>query len=98
MARKYISNDKLTGSFSFRFAFKPTPARVPSFISASNIRLKIANLTRKRETFDAISLSFKISDGPLSPLHLLSEESKRNEVDGWVLFHHESANSADNLV
>lgn len=40
------------------------PARVPSFISTSNIRLKIANLIRKREKFDAISLSFKISNGP----------------------------------
>ena len=65
MARKDISNYKLTGSFSFCFVFKPTPARVPSFISASiNICLKIAKLMRKREKFDVISLSFKISNGP----------------------------------
>ena len=63
MARKDISNYKLTGSFSFCFAFKPMSAQVPSFMSASNIRLKIANLMTKREKFDAISLSFKISNG-----------------------------------
>ena len=40
------------------------PAQVPSFISASNIRLKIANLIRKREKFDAISLSLKYQNGP----------------------------------
>ena len=74
MARKDISNYKLTSSSHLKlkftvhssfFAYKPTPARVPSFISASNIRLKIANLMRKREKFDAISLSFKIPNGPL---------------------------------
>ena len=40
------------------------PAQVPSFISASNIRLKIANLIRKREEFAAISLSLKYQNGP----------------------------------
>ena len=80
MARKDISSYKLTGSFSFCFTFKPTPARVPSFISASNICLKIANLMRKREKFDAISLSFKISNGLALQkrqfTHLLSEVIK----------------------
>ena len=51
MARKDISNYKPTGSFSFCFTFKQTPAQVPSFISVSNIHLKIANLMRKNETF-----------------------------------------------
>ena len=50
----------------YSLQYIPTPARVPSYISESNIRLKIANLMGKREKFDAISLSFKISNGPLS--------------------------------
>ena len=72
MDRKDISNYKLTSSSHLKlkfeyisfFAFKPTAARVPSFISASNIRLKIENLMKKREKIDAISFSFKISNGP----------------------------------
>ena len=61
-----LSSSSVTGSFFFCFAFKPTPARVPSFISASNIRLKIANLMRKRENFGAISLSLKYQKAPFS--------------------------------
>ena len=64
MTRKGISNSKLKSSSHLKLKFtvhlflrfQTNAFRVPSFISASNFRLKIANLMRKRETFDAIFL------------------------------------------
>ena len=73
MAGKDFSNYKLTSSsqlelkFTVHFflRFQTNASSSPwSFISVSHIRLKIANLMRKREKFDAICLSFEISNGP----------------------------------
>ena len=60
------------------------PAQVPSFISASNIRLKIVNLIRKREKFDAISLSLKYQTAPLQHINTLPMLELNNT---HVLFH-----------